>query len=153
MVGLIYIVSQKHFIPPKRTICGLSDYGEPAKLIKRNKYSEFDYVFEDWTGNFTDLLYWNTDIELNNRTLKIVLHKLSVTISRLKKENIEPKTCEPSFFLPDWWFGKKPSQDGCSTKNIPDRERKSVLLFHLLNMYDNLMEINKKNKTYYCYLC
>lgn len=149
MVRLIYIVSQKHFIQPDKMICSLSNYGNSGKLIKKNKYSEYDYVFEDWTSNFNNLLYWNTDLDLNNRTLTEVLHKLSVAISRLKRENIEPKQYEDFYTYPSWWFGHK-NGSGLS-QNLSNEERKPILLLHLIDLYDAFMKINKKNKTYYCY--
>lgn len=140
MVRLIYITSQKHFIPP------ISSYST------NNKYNAFEYCLTDWTSNFTNLLYWNTELDLNNRTLKEVLHKLSVAISRLERENIKPQQYEDGFILPKWWFGRKRiSENNCCTEEMPDEERKSILLLHLLNMYDELIKLNKKNKTYYCY--
>ena len=154
MVRVIYITSQKHFIPPKRIICKLSDYGKPSKFQINSKYSKFEYCFDDYTGNFTNLLYWDTDIDLNNKTLVQVLHKLSVAISRLEKENITPKSYEPGFVLPVWWFGNmRRSPGSCFTKDMPDEERKPILLLHLLDMYHMLINIHKRNKIFYCYVC
>ena len=145
MVRVIYITSQKHFIPPNRIISNINYYGNSSKFEINNKYNKFDYCFDDWTGYFTDLLCWDTEIDLNNKTLKEVLHKLSVAISRYKRENIKPKSYKPNYLLPEWWFG--------SIKNMSVEERKSILMLHLLNLYYRLKNIYKKNKTNYCYVC
>jgi hypothetical protein len=145
MVRVIYITSQKHFIPPNRIISNINYYGNSSKFEINNKYNKFDYCFDDWTGYFTDLLCWDTEIDLNNKTLIKVLHKLSVAISRYKRENIKPKSYEPNYLLPEWWFG--------SIKNMSVEERKSILMLHLLNLYYRLKNIYKKNKTNYCYVC
>jgi hypothetical protein len=154
MVRVIYITSQKHFIPPNRMISNINDYDNLSKFKINNKYNKFDYCFDDWTSNFTDLLYWNTEIDLNNKILIEVLHKLSVAISRLKRENIGPKLYEPNYLLPEWWFGNtRISPNSCLTKNMPDKERKPILMLHLLNLYYRLKNICRKNKIYYCYVC
>ena len=154
MVRVIYITSQKHFIPPNRIISNINYYGNSSKFEINNKYNKFDYCFDDWTGYFTDLLCWDTEIDLNNKTLIEVLHKLSVAISRYKRENIKPKSYEPNYLLPEWWFGTtRISPNNCFTKNMSVEERKSILMLHLLNMYYRLINIYKKNKTYYCYVC
>ncbi len=154
MVRVIYITSQKHFIPPKRMISNINNYSNSSKFELNNKYNKFEYCFDDWTKNFTDLLYWNTELDLNNKTIKKVLHKLSVAISRLEKENISPKSYEPEFLLPEWWFGRiRISQNSIVTKNMSDEERKPILMLHLVNLYNNLQDIYKKNKIFYCYVC
>ena len=141
MVRQIYITTQKHFIPADRS---------------NNKYTNFICCFDDWTFNFNDLLYWNTEIDLNNKTIVEVLHKLSVAISRLKRENICPKQFTPPgpiFLLPEWWFGRiRKSSNSIQTIDMSDEERKEILLLHLLNKYDILLRIYKKNKKLYCYL-
>lgn len=73
MVRVIYITSQKHFIPPNRIISNINYYGNSSKFEINNKYNKFDYCFDDWTGYFTDLLCWDTEIDLNNKTLIEVL--------------------------------------------------------------------------------
>lgn len=151
MVRVIYITSQKHFIPPNKMISNINDYGNSSKFEINNN---FDYCFDDWTSNFTDLLYWNTEIDLNNKILTEVLHKLSVAISRLKRENIVPKSYEPNYLLPEWWFGnERISKNSCLTKNMSEEERKPILMLHLLNLHYELKNIYKKNKKYYCYVC
>jgi hypothetical protein len=143
MVRLIYVTLQKHFIPP----------GTRSSKTK-DPFDEFVLCFQDWTGNFTDLLYWDTDGDLNNRTLKDVLHKISAAIARLARENVSPILDKPGRFYPPWWFGNmRVTPDSIITKNLPDEERKSVLMLHLCQMHEKLVQIHKKKTTYYCYVC
>lgn len=153
MVRSIYVVSQKHFISPEKMISDLSNYGKSCEFEETTDVNKYEYAFDDYTGNFTDLLYWDTDIDLNDRTLADVLHTLSVAIARMKTENIEPKKYEPNFLLPTWWFGRERiTPDSCIMTDLPDKERKSILLTHLLDMYDNLMKIDMKHETLHCYI-
>ncbi len=150
MVRTIYITSQKHFIPPDNMICSIDNFGKSPKFEINNKYNKFEYCFDDWTGYFADLLYWDSQIDLNNKTLIKALHKLSVVISRLKRENINPKSYEPDFLLPKWWCGDVRIS---TSKKLSIEEKKSILMLHLSNMYERLMNIYKKNKIFYCYVC
>ena len=152
MVRLVYIVPQKHFIPPEINITSIENYGKSGKLTERGNYSRYVDVFEDYTGNFEDLLYWNTDVDLNGKTLDEVLRKIDITISRLNREGIEQHPYTPNFFLPSWWFGHDDRNRTVRSVNLPDEERKSVLLLHLSMMYDNLQKIYNKNRVYYCYV-
>ena len=43
MVRVIYITSQKHFIPPNRIISNINYYGNSSKFEINNKYNKFDY--------------------------------------------------------------------------------------------------------------
>jgi hypothetical protein len=143
MVKAIFITSQKHFIPPS--------FSNNENV--NNKFSKYEHYFDDWTTNFTDLLYWDTDLDLNNKTLVEALHKLSVAISRLEREGVTPILYnEDEFLLPKWWFGNVRISADCGlTKPMPMEERKSILLLHLLNLYNDLTKIHKKNKNFYCY--
>lgn len=154
MVRIIYITSQKHFISPNRMISSINNYGISSNFEINNEYNKFVYCFNDWTTNFTDLLYWDTNLDLNNKTIKTVLRKLSVAISKLQKENITPKIHNLEFLLPDWWFGtKRISSNSILKMDMSDEERKPILMLHLLNMYSELLNIHKKNKIFYCYVC
>ena len=56
MVRVIYITSQKHFIPPNRIISNINYYGNSSKFEINNKYNKFDYCFDDWNTGITQLL-------------------------------------------------------------------------------------------------
>ena len=137
----IYIVPQKHFIPPV-------DF-----TFKR--YNKFIDSLYDYTLNFDDLKYWDSKIDLNNNTIVNVLHKLSVSISRLEKEGIKPIQIPKDWndiHNKDLIYGYVDRPNGGMGINLPDTVRKRVLLFHLINMYNKLIKRNKKNKLFYCYV-
>jgi hypothetical protein len=45
MVRVIYITSQKHFIPPNRMISNINDYDNLSKFKINNKYNKFQKNF------------------------------------------------------------------------------------------------------------
>ncbi len=141
----IYIVPRKHFQPP-------------LKVNHTCRYSEvIDFIY-DYTLNFTDLNYWDTDVDLNNNTIANVLHKLSLAIRRLTNEGVVPYPSEPKpnwdieSYDNKWLYGFYDLPQYGMSRNLPDNERKRCLLYHLINIYNKLLKINKKNKLMYCYI-
>ena len=151
MVRAIYITENKNFNQPKKVISSLQDYGKSSKLTHEDEYID---AFDDYTLNFEDLLYWNSEKDLHNKTIEEVLDKLSNVINKLKEEGTKKKDYEPDFLLPEWWFGNRKSANSCVTIPLSNEEKKPIILLHLIQMYDLLQEINNKdsNKEYYCHL-
>lgn len=127
-------------------------------LYENNVYNtrdinNFDYII-DCTTNFTDLLYWDSNINADNKSVKEVLQNLSDSILRLERDNIQVYDSDNSTET-GWDCGKRRIQNSFSTENLPDEERKSILLLHLLDMKKELIEIkelNIKNSDMYCYV-
>lgn len=138
----IFVVPQKHFVAPDRSYW----------MDESSKYCRYIGVFYDFTLNFNDLMYWDSSIDLNNNTITNVLHKLSIAIQKLGREGIKPITPCPDWEYSNRCWGHIAHQPGGGrTVNLPDAERKQVLLLHLINMYNKLIKMNKKNKLLYCY--
>jgi hypothetical protein len=139
----IFVVPQKHFVAPDRSYW----------MDESSKYCRYIGVFYDYTLNFDDLLYWDSSVDLNNNTITNVLHKLSVAILKLGREGIKPIIPGPDWECGNYWrWGHREQPGGGRTVNLPDSERKQVLLLHLINMYNKLIKMNKKNKLLYCYV-
>ena len=97
-------------------------------------------------------MYWDSSIDLNNNTITNVLHKLSIAMQKLGREGIKPIIPGPDWEYSNRCWGHIAHQPGGGrTVNLPDAERKQVLLLHLINMYNELIKMNKKNKLLYCY--
>ena len=153
MVRVIYITKTNDFVCPEKHIQPLSEfcYG----YVPNNK--NIVACFEDYTSNFVDLNYWNSEDDLHNKPLSDVLNQLSNAISNLEKDNIEPIVLTPeeedSFLLPNWWFGRTQINNSIFTKDIEDNNmRKSILLFHLINLYKALINKYDQYTTQMTYL-
>lgn len=98
-------------------------------------------IFNDMTSNFEDLGYWNSERDLDGHSAPAVTVKIEEVISKLRLEGVQPwimtKEDEDSFTIPNWMWGHKSCKSGqIQSYDLPESDRKRVLMFHLENLLD-----------------
>lgn len=93
----------------------------------------------DFTGSFNDLGYWDSNEMLNYHVCDEALIQLRSTLLRMQSEQISPRVMsheEAAYYrFPSWWFG---TDDSYSDVLLDKKERKSILMRHLIDMYNEI---------------
>ena len=151
MVSWIYVTKEKKrdLEPPYATI---ENYHNDNDNDNKNKF-----VFDDWTGYFTDLKIWDSQINLHEKTVKEVKNIIIFTLDGVKEKGYTARkmTLEDKEMLgnPNWMHGCTSGYGmyGRDYFELPENERISVLMFHLEDILDTLKECDENNYCHFVY--
>ena len=90
--------------------------------------------FDNMTGYFCDLGYWDPYIDLANKNSVEVRHNIEKSIDTLVKEGVKPAIWDEDGDKDnDWWDGYKTEKNkkAYTPVKLPNEIRKRGLLFHL----------------------
>jgi endonuclease I len=157
MVRYIYITKDTN-LKPTVNLVSIEDFCRGETGIN---YNDSEEMFDDMTGNFSDLDIWDTKKDLHGKTTVEIATTIETILNKLKGDGYTARQYtqedEESRTNPSWvWGHTEPdwNKKGCHAYgrdyfDLPKKDRIEVLMFHL----NNLLETCKQyDKSYFAFL-
>jgi hypothetical protein len=153
MVRLISLSRANNVVLPQREIISLEDYAKSGSVVDGIDHGTSELVFDDMTSNFTDLGYWDSELDLDKKSVEEVAMRIADSVERLKTQGYTARILtaedELSHTIPTWMWGHKNIKGSIRPETLPEGERISVLLFHLEQLLQVALEPEFAGCTFY----
>ena len=133
----------------------------PCKIISLENYAngesswntDEDIIFDDYTTNFTDCGYWNSD-DIHGLNIDNVIKYIKNKLKRMETDGhtiTKQEYSENMIKNPSWIWGHREKneneafRDYYCDRDLPFNEKCDILMYHLTNI---LSVLNDYDKTY-----
>ena len=147
----ICITKGNEFQKPDHRIISIEEFVDGINGVDSKNNVE---MFNDYTTNFVDLGYWESKVDLHKLNVLQVKCNLEKVLKKMEDDGYKmyqiSEEDKNSYTIPGWVFGhcKMIGHIGPSI-DLPDDQRKSILMLHLKEILDVIKEYNNE---YYMYL-